>query len=101
MASLPWLLSKAAGVQIVPITIVVVVAVAIAVAGMPPFVLQVFGTNNKFSTANILQRLQYTTRKLEKYVILSENSNKKEIRNHRDCNCSQVRDKSGRIFCGW
>lgn len=82
-------------------TLVYVVLTLPLKPGIPPFVLQVFGTNNKFTTANVLQRLQYTTRKLEKYVILSENSNKKEIRNHRDCNCSQVRDKSGRIFCGW
>lgn len=49
MASLPWLLSKAAGVQIVPITIVVavVVAVAITVAVAVAAVIKTTNQNHK------------------------------------------------------
>lgn len=32
----------------------------------PPFVLQLFGTNNKFTTQNVLDRWNYTIRELDK-----------------------------------
>lgn len=36
----------------------------------PPFVLQLFGTNNKFTTQNVLDRWTYTVEELQKYVKL-------------------------------
>lgn len=35
----------------------------------PPFVIQVFGTNNKFSSTDVKNRWKYTIRELEKYGI--------------------------------
>lgn len=32
----------------------------------PPFVLQLFGTNNKFNTSDVVQRLQFTVQELKK-----------------------------------
>lgn len=36
--------------------------------GIPPFVLQVFGTDNKFRAENVALRLEHTSRVLKKYV---------------------------------
>lgn len=33
----------------------------------PPFILQVFGTNNKFTSNNVMQRWKHTIHELEKY----------------------------------
>lgn len=34
---------------------------------VPPFVLQIFGTDNKFTSVNVVNRWKHTTQELEKY----------------------------------
>lgn len=34
----------------------------------PPFILQIFGTTNKFTAIDVLKRWQYTAREMKKYV---------------------------------
>lgn len=36
----------------------------------PPFVLQIFGTDNKFTTMNVIDRWLYTARELRRYINL-------------------------------
>lgn len=38
---------------------------------IPPFVLQIFGTDNKFTSVNVVNRWKYTTQELKKYVLQS------------------------------
>lgn len=33
---------------------------------VPPFILHIFGTNNKFTAMNVMQRLEYTNQELKK-----------------------------------
>lgn len=49
-------------------TLVYVVLAQPLMPNVPPFVLQIFGTNNKFSTMDVLQRWNHTVRDLKKYV---------------------------------
>lgn len=35
---------------------------------IPPFILQLFGTNNKFKTASVVRRWIHTIKELEKYI---------------------------------
>lgn len=35
--------------------------------GIPPFILQLFGTDNKFNATNVVMRWNYTTQDLKKY----------------------------------
>lgn len=37
--------------------------------GIAPFVLQIFGTDNRFTTRNVTKRWSYTTNELRKYFI--------------------------------
>lgn len=39
--------------------------------GIPPFVLQLFGTDNCFTARNIVKRWNYTTHELERYLFQS------------------------------
>lgn len=37
--------------------------------GIPPFVLQIFGTNNKFNSQHILNRWKFTVAELKRYTL--------------------------------
>lgn len=47
-------------------TLVYIVTAQPLKQNVPPFILQIFGTNNKFNTQQVLQRWQYTIKELEK-----------------------------------
>lgn len=49
-------------------TLVYVVLAQPLMPNVPPFVIQIFGTDNKFNTENVLQRWSYTRRELKKYI---------------------------------
>lgn len=51
-------------------TLVYVVLALPLKPGVPPFVLQIFGTNNTFTAENVIQRWKQTIHDLKKYVIL-------------------------------
>lgn len=42
---------------------------------IPPFVLQMYGTNNKFDTHDVIRRWNSTKTELEKYVIMNQQCN--------------------------
>lgn len=50
-------------------TLVYIVMATSLTEGVPPFVLQMFGTDNRFNSQNVVQRWDYTTEALKKYFL--------------------------------
>lgn len=52
-------------------TLVYMVLALPLMPNVPPFVLQIYGTDNKFTSNDIKHRWDYTVRELHKYVLIS------------------------------
>lgn len=53
-----------------PLSTLVYVVLALPLKpGVPPFVVQIFGTDNTFTAENVIQRWKHTIQELKKYVI--------------------------------